>query len=93
MRYISFICLLLSLALVSGCASRYETFTLVEGSVDEATSSSSVSSSDPNLHEQFGENAEDRLQLKRQILVDRKTGKLYYFDGLNGPLKSFSENK
>ena len=93
MRYTSIINLLLSLAFVSGCASRYQAFTLVEGSVDETTSSSSAVSSDLNHHEHIGENAEGQLLLKRRILVDRKTGELYYFDGLNGSLRSYSENK
>ena len=93
MRYISVVPLVLCVAFISGCACRYKAFTLVEGSGDETTSSSSTTSSDPNLHELVGESSDSKLKIKRQVLVDRRTGKLYYFDDLNGPLKSFSENK
>ena len=93
MRYISVVPLVLCIAFISGCASRYKAFTLVEGSGDETTSQSTATSLDPNSHELVEENREDKLQIKRQVLVDRRTGKLYYFDDLNGPLKSFSENK
>ena len=92
MRYNSLISLVLSIAFVTGCASRYKAFTLVEGSGDETTSSSSTTSSDPKLHELVQENTDSELQIKRQVLVDRKTGKIYYFDGLSGPLKTFSES-
>ena len=93
MRYSSLISLVLSIAFVSGCASRYKAFTLVEGSGDETASKSSTTSSDPNFHELVEANDENKLQIKRQVLVDQRTGKLYYFDGLSGPLKTFSANK
>lgn len=82
---------ILSVLLISGCASRYQVYTLVEGSQAEQRS-------DNNSHHEQSEEKnevstkEDSIQIKRDVLVDTKTGTLYYFDSLEGSLRTVPGN-
>ena len=92
MRHFVIIGLSLCLMLLFGCRSRYQTFTLAEGTAHQGDS---IRSRYPDSSKVTAEdiNKDDLLEIKRRVLVDTKTGKLYYFEELEGPLKAFTENR
>lgn len=81
--------ILLIAALLSGCASRYETYILIEGSEerDSALSEPSPTVSDPNRNPVIKNQRHDDEQLVKRVLVDRKTGNIYYFQSIGGTLQ------
>jgi hypothetical protein len=82
-------------------------FTLVEGADSQQITESDHSSDNSNsqLQETLSKdtanlNSQETLsketaknQINRRVLVDRKTGNLYYFEDLRGPLSNLSPNK
>jgi|GEM_PF-3877182 len=96
MRNAGVIILALRFMFLLGCASRYQTFTLLEGVKSEQGSTSiapvaSPANSDPL--EESQKKDETKYKIKRRVLVDRKTGNLYYFEDMRGPLLTISKNK
>ena len=80
--------ILFAVVFLSGCASRYTTYTLIEGSEDRINSSSVPSIlNDPNSNQVNKREDHDREKLVKRVLVDKKTGYIYYFQNIGGTLQ------
>ena len=81
--------ILLVFVFLSGCASRYKTYTLIEGSEERNNtfSKSSSDASDPNSSSMTEQQDQNDEQLVKRVIVDRKTGNIYYFQSIGGTLQ------
>jgi hypothetical protein len=94
MRYTAAIVLSSYLLFASGWASRYQAFTLVEGAeVGRSSTVTNYSSPDGNRPQREDTHEIDNSQIERRVLVDRRTGTIYYFEGLHGPLSIQTTDK
>ena len=84
MRKALLVAVVLFLLIMVGCSvERYQVFTLHEGSEFRSEQESHGSGSD-----EAGAGHEKHLEVKRKVLVDTKTGKVYYFLENGGELRS-----
>ena len=81
MKYGKLLLVLGSLLLLSGCGLRYQTYKLIEGEVEEGTSEESEGENHSAENEH-----EHEMEVTRYVLVDKVTGKIFYFNEMLGEL-------
>ncbi len=81
MKYGKLFLLVVSVVLIAGCGGRYQTYKLIEGEVSEERfeNNTAQNSTEEGKHEH-------EMEVTRYVLVDRLTGKLFYFNELQGEI-------
>ena len=85
MKYGKLLVMLCCLLFIVGCGGRYQTYMLIKGEVSEEGSESNENQSATVENEH-----EHEVEISRYVLVDRLSGKMFYFNELQGNLEVYN---
>ena len=80
--------ILTGLLFIAGCNARYQTYMLINGEVSEEHSTKEVA----DTASEDG-NREHEMEVTRYVLVDKLTGRIFYFNELMGDISVYDPVK